>query len=421
MEIKYASIFVKSQLQEFQNLLKFLSVNNCLKQGYPIFFFNCLVNERLFMQENEFYKKLVSRYAENQATIKELEVFFQLLKEGKLDTYLTDKMKEEISDVKESEKVPVRLIPTWTRIAAASVILIIAVGLFYFINQKPTDQLAHHSSAVSKLMNDAAPGGNKAVLILADGSKIILESAEKGTLSQQGDIQIIKLDDGRLSYNNGQGKKSNEILYNTIATPKGGQYQLTLSDGSKVWLNAQSSIRFPASFTGDERKVEMTGEGFFEIAHNATMPFKVSVDGLEVEVLGTHFNVNAYKDEPEIKTTLLNGSVKVKKGIASRIIKPGEQAVLNNKNEKIQIVNPDMEEVLAWKNGLFYFDGASIQFVMRQLARWYDVNVIYEGDLKERRFGGEIQKNLKLSQVLKLLEKNNIHFSIVGKNIIVRP
>ena len=373
------------------------------------------------MQENEFYKKLVSRYAENQATIEELEVFFQLLKEGKLDTYLTGKMKEEVSDEKEFAMDPGRRIFTWTRIAAASVILILTVGLFYFNKQKPTDQLAHDASAVSELINDAAPGGNKAILILADGSKIILDSAEKGTLSQQGDIQIIKLDDGQLAYNNGQGRKSTEILYNTIATPKGGQYQLTLSDGSRVWLNAQSSIRFPASFTGNERKVEMTGEGYFEIAHNAKMPFKVNVDGVEVEVLGTDFNVNAYKDEPEMKTTLLNGSVKVKKGITSRIIKPGEQVVLNNKNEKIQIVNPDMEEVLAWKNGLFYFDGANIQFVMRQLARWYDVNVIYEGDLKERRFGGEMQKDLQLSQVLKLLEKNNIHFSIVGKNIIVKP
>ena len=373
------------------------------------------------MQENEFYKKLVNRYAENKATTEELEVFFQLLKEGKLDGYVSDKMMEDISYEKEAGLAPVRRMSIWTRVAAASVVLIIAAGLFYFVNQKPAESLADKSVEVPQLKNDAAPGGNRAVLTLADGSTIILDSADNGTLSQQGNIQIVKLDDGQLSYTNGEGKNSNEILYNTITTPKGGQYQLTLSDESQVWLNAESSIRFPASFIGTEREVEMTGEGYFEITHNASMPFKLSVDGIEVEVLGTHFNVNAYKDEPEIKTTLLEGSVKVKKGITSKIIKPGEQALLTEGSEKIRIVNPDIEEVLAWKNGFFYFDGANIQFIMRQLARWYDVNVIYERDIDERRFGGEMQKSLRLSQVLKLLEKNNIHFSIVGRDIIVKP
>ncbi len=377
------------------------------------------------MQENEFYKKLVDRYVENRATKEDLEVFFHLVREGKLDEYLTEKMIQEISEGKIIELPPIRSISWWMRIAAASVILIIAVGTFYFTNIDSKDSLAVTSVGAQQTFIDAAPGGNRAILTLADGSTIILDSVGTGTLSHQGNSQIVKLDDGQLSYKEGQGAASKEILFNTITTPRGGQYQLTLSDGSRVWLNAESSIRFPASFTGKERRVEMTGEGYFEIAHNASKPFTVSAEGMEVEVLGTIFNVNAYKDEPEMKTTLLEGSVKVKRGIPSKIIKPGEQAQIINTNfgndPVIQVSTVNIEEVIAWKNGLFYFSNSNIKAVMSQISRWYDVGVIYEESLPQRKFEGEIQRNLKLSQVLDLLRMNQINFDFDGTNITVKP
>jgi ferric-dicitrate binding protein FerR (iron transport regulator) len=197
---------------------------------------------------------------------------------------------------------------------------------------------------------------------------------------------------------------------------------VVLADGSKVWLNAESSITFPTAFIGKERNVEIKGEAYFEVAHNAQMPFNVKVKNMTVQVLGTHFNVNAYDDENWIKTTLLEGSIKVSKGSDSKIIKPGEQAQTENGDNSliaVQAVDPD--EVVAWKNGLFHFNNAGLPEVMHQLSRWYDVDVVYNGPVPKRKFGGEMQSNLKLSQVLELLEKNEVNFKIEGKKIIVMP
>ena len=263
------------------------------------------------------------------------------------------------------------------------------------------------------------PGSNKAILTLADGSTIILQSAINGIVAQQGNTKISKSADGQLVYKS-LNEKPTEVLINSIATPKGGQYQLVLSDGSIVWLNAASSLRFPAAFAGSERKVELSGEAYFEVAKNASMPFKVEVAGKgEVEVLGTHFNVNAYSDEATVNTTLVEGRVKVK-ALAnrdSRIIAPGEQAQLEG-NGRISInKDADTEQAMAWKNGTFNFSHAELGVVMRQLSRWYDVDIKFEGPVSQRQFSGEIQRDLKLSQVLKLLEKNNVFCSLQGKNI----
>jgi ferric-dicitrate binding protein FerR (iron transport regulator) len=208
-----------------------------------------------------------------------------------------------------------------------------------------------------------------------------------------------------------------------VTTPRGGQYQLLLSDGSKVWLNSASSIRFPVSFAGDTRRVEVSGEAYFEVAKNPSMPFKVDVDGKnEVEVLGTHFNINSYADEGSIKTTLLEGSVKVTslKTHESKLITPGQQAQLN-KEGQITISKADPDKVMAWKNGYFNVDGADTKTVMQLLSRWYDVDVVYEGAIPQREWGGDIEKNLKLSQMLKILEKNNLHFRLEGRKLMVLP
>lgn len=296
---------------------------------------------------------------------------------------------------------------------AASILFFLAVG-GYFINSNSRQQIA----ITKPHKQDIAPGGNKAILTLGDGSTILLNSAKIGKLARQGNIIIKKAADGQISYNDASGNHaSKNIVYNTAATPQGGQYQFILSDGTKVWLNASSSIKYPVVFNGNERKIELTGEAYFEVAHNTKKPFKVISNGQTVEVLGTHFNVNAYNDERAIKTTLLEGSVKVSANGVSNVIKPGEQARFEH--GAINIMNVDLDEVVAWKKGLFFFEDNNIQEVMRQLSRWYGVDIKYEGQLASRRFSGEISRNVNLSQILDILNFKQIHCKIDGKTIIV--
>ena len=307
---------------------------------------------------------------------------------------------------------------TWFRLAAAVVIFAGGSAVYNSIKN------AHQEQQLVKIetfKKEIGPGSNKAVLTLSDGSTISLETASHGTLARQGDTKIVKPVDGQLAYKS-FNEKATEILFNSIATPRGGQYQLILSDGSKVWLNAASSLRFPANFTGHERKVELSGEGYFEVAKNAAMPFKVEIAGRGVvEVLGTHFNVNAYSDETTMKTTLLEGRVKVVV-LATRdshVLTPGEQAQLH-RNGAISIYkNADTQEVIAWKNGAFNFNNANLRSVFRQLSRWYDVDIVFEGGVPEKQFNGEIQRDLKLPQVLKLLEGNNVFCRLEGKTLFV--
>ena len=250
----------------------------------------------------------------------------------------------------------------------------------------------------------------------------MLEAAANGSISEQGDVTISKPANGQLAYKS-SNEKPTAVFFNSLVTPRGGQYSVLLSDGSKVWLNAASSLRFPVAFTGSERKVELTGEAYFEVEKVASMPFKVVVEGKsEVEVLGTHFSVNAYSNEATVNTTLLEGSVKVT-GLSireSHILNPGEQAQVNN-NGRISInKNADTEQAMAWKNGTFNFNNADLQVVFRQLSRWYDVDIKFEGLVPQRQFTGEIQRDLKLQQVLKLLEKNNVFCKLEGKTLIVK-
>lgn len=304
----------------------------------------------------------------------------------------------------------------WLGVAAAAAIVITGSLIWYNLNENKTKELVFATKSKPDEKSDILPGGNKAVLTLADGSTIVLDSANNGTLSHQGNVTVIKMNDGKLAYD--KGGAAGKIMYNTITTPRGGQYQLVLADGSKVWLNAESSLKFPVAFTGRERKVELTGEGYFEVAHDASKPFRVSVNDMTVEVLGTHFNVNAYGDENNVKATLLEGSVKVAEGGQSVMLQPGQQAKVST--EKISVVNNvNLESVVAWKEGLFYFDNDNIQKVMRQLERWYDIDVSYEGSIPAALFSGQMKRNLTLSQVMQILEYNNIKYSIVGRRMII--
>jgi ferric-dicitrate binding protein FerR (iron transport regulator) len=318
-------------------------------------------------------------------------------------------------------------------VAAAAVIIVVLFAGYFIFNHHATTPIAKtKTQQQSRFENDLTPGGNKAVLTLANGAQIILDSATNGALTQQGNTKIIKLDNGQLSYNSVNGSssspKTGEILYNTVSTPRGGQYQVVLADGSKVWLNAASSLRFPTSFTGNAREVTLTGEGYFEVTHDDAKPFKVLANGVEIKVLGTHFNINAYKDEPTIKTTLLEGSVKVGIGAASKTIRPGEQAQIeshdNSLNPKIMVQPVDVDATVAWKNGRFIFHGNNILSVMRQLARWYDVEVSYEGNVTDEEFVGVINRSRyeNISEILDMLEKTRtVSFAISGHHVTVMP
>jgi len=311
----------------------------------------------------------------------------------------------------------------WWRaaIAAASVVFFIGIGYLFL---QPTDNkiAVKNKPTARQIVNDVKPGANKAILTLSDGSQIVLDSASSGLLARQGNAQIIKLSSGEITYNT-NGLAAKEILYNTMTTPIGGLYQLLLPDGSKVWLNSASSIRYPTQFSGNERRVEITGEAYFEVAKNASMPFIVKVnDNASVQVLGTHFNINAYSDEAEIKTTLLEGAVKISRGSSSSLLKPGQQAQINKSGSIKVIPDADMEEAVAWKNGNFQFNSADIATVLRQASRWYDIEIVYAGNkIPDDKFSGKISRAVNLSSLLKWMQWSDVYFKLEGKKLIIQP
>ena len=282
--------------------------------------------------------------------------------------------------------------------------------------QRKTTPPVVAESMKQRYKNEVPPGGNHATLTLADGSVISLDSAANGVLTQQGNVKIVKQSNGQLLY---EGAGNHEMMYNTMTTPRGGQYRLTLPDGTLVWLNAASSVTYPAAFTGRERSVSVTGEVYFEVAANENMPFRVKAGDMNINVIGTRFNVNAYAEEPTVRTTLIEGAVSVSAGQASAVLKPGQQARVQGNHTLAVINNIDTEEIIAWKNGYFQFTDADMPAVMRQIEKWYDVKVTYEGAIPKRSFGGGIQRSLPLSQVLGILEANDVKFKIEGKNITV--
>ncbi|MEO6684271.1 MAG: FecR family protein [Ginsengibacter sp.] len=321
------------------------------------------------------------------------------------------------------QQLRTKQIPIYKKIAvAASVLFMVGFSIYFIFVPKTKNEIVKNNNTPQKLdTHDAAPGGSKATLTLANGSIIILEDADNGTLSEQGNIKIIKLNDGELAYNTTGDEKNIGTVYNTISTPKGGQYQILLADGSKVWLNAASSLHFPTSFTNKERHVELTGEGYFEVANNASMPFKIKVNDTEIEVLGTQFNISAYENEDEIKTTLLEGSVKINKGSQSVTLKPGEEA-LDRKRARLITVKKviDAEASVAWKNGYFQFENLTINQIMRQISRWYDVDVIYEGKIPLGHYVGKPSRDLNLSEIIKLIKISGVEIVINNNTVIVK-
>jgi ferric-dicitrate binding protein FerR (iron transport regulator) len=278
---------------------------------------------------------------------------------------------------------------------------------------------------------DIAPGGNRATLTLADGSVILLDDAMMGKIAEQEGMKVTKAEDGLLTYTFIPSEKgvATAAQFNTISTPKGGQYQIVLADGTKVWLNAASSLTFPTSFTGNERSVELSGEGYFEVntvrgLDVKNIPFIVKTADQEVTVLGTHFNINSYADEASTITTLMEGSIQVSQlsTSSSKLLKPGQQSVVTlNKGINVSTVNSS--SAMAWKNGLFQFEGSDIKNVMRQFSRWYDVEVEFESRVPDIKLWGEVYRNVNASQALEILEYFNLKYKIVqtekGKKVIV--
>ena len=306
------------------------------------------------------------------------------------------------------------------RVAAAMILLTIG-GIYWATRPSNRPAVATTPAAAHSTSHDVAPGTDGALLILADGHHIVLDSAGNGEVAREGNTRIVK-QGGRLSYTVNAPVKGSPS-YNIMRIPRGRQFQLILPDGSHVWLNAASSICYPIAFTGSERVVEITGEAYFEVAPDARRPFRVQAGEARVDVLGTHFNIMAYDEENAVRTTLLEGRVKVTRAGASHLLRPGQEARMLRDSHNIQVVDDaPIGEAVAWKNGLFYFhNGSSLQTVMRQIERWYDVSVVYEGEPHEMEFGGKISRNSNLSEVLKILEISKVHFRIEDKKIIVMP
>jgi len=309
---------------------------------------------------------------------------------------------------------------SWLRVAAA-VLVLCTVGLF--INRYKNAAQSNAENPQGNLKSSViVPGGQKATLTMANGSVIVLNNASNGVLAKIGAGKITKPNNGQIVYDikNGANVPYDDVSYNTLTTPKGGEYQVILPDGTKVWLNAASSITYPVVFKGNERHVKLTGEAYFEVAKNKEKPFYVNINDLQVKVLGTHFNISAYSNDDAVTTTLLEGSVQVIKNKSQSLLKPGQQAVVNYTSDNIAVSDANIDDAMAWKNGYFIFNDENIASIMKKVSRWYDVDISYKGNFDTQKFGGTFYRKKSITELLQHLEKiGGIHFVITGRRITV--
>ena len=320
--------------------------------------------------------------------------------------------------VNKQETFSLNKISWFKQLAAALVLLFVGLGAYYIFGSL-NNTITTQKNTIAVVKTDLPPGGNKAILTLSNGSTIVLDTSKNGLLAHQSNTQIVKTGKGQLSYTN-LNKEDKELVFNSITTPRGGEYQLVLPDGTKVWLNAASSIRFPVAFVGKERRVSITGEAYFEVAKDKNKPFIVSSSNMNIQVLGTHFNVSSYHDESIIKTTLLEGAVKINNRNSVVYLTPGQQSQLNDKGQLSVKEDVDLNREVAWTKGQFNFNSNTIQEIMQQLGRWYDVEVVYQGKVSNETFSAVIKRSSNISQVLKLMENSGVKFTIEGKRIYVK-
>lgn len=383
-------------------------------------------------QSTEHYEQLLQKYLDGQCSMAETEELYAWLQSSSSHRSLLVTMQREFEQAMNnrheipaelSDRIEKRLleeithhkvvrITRWRWAAAAAVILLL--GSIYFIRTTPSHNIT--SIVKNTTTTDVAPGTNKAILTLANGDVVTLDSAGNKVITQG--KTVVRQKNGQLQYaaqNTGEA-----IVYNTLTVPRGGQFNIVLPDGSHVWLNAASSLKYPTTFNGTRRMVEIQGQGYFEVAKNTKQPFLVKVNNMEVQVLGTSFDVMAYVDEKSVNTTLVEGAVNVHQGSISQRLLPGQQAVLDPVTGAITVHPADVDQVIAWKTGFFEFDNASLSDIMRQLSRWYDIDVNYSQADNSRLFGGRISRNLPLSDILHMLEANGPKFLLSGRKLIVK-
>jgi transmembrane sensor len=302
--------------------------------------------------------------------------------------------------------------------AAAAIVLVVA-AVFYLNVYNKSGGYTKKEAPPSELAADIPPGGNHAVLTRSDGKKVLLDSINIGTSLNDGDITIVKMHDGQISYQD-NGKQPVEVGFNSVTTPASSKYEVVLPDGSRVWLNALSKLDYPTAFTGNIRKVSLSGEGYFAVSKDKSKPFHVNVDGMDVEVTGTEFNINAYKNEAVVRSTLFEGGVKITKDEISFELKPGQQLRVDPRTKQVKVVNdPDMEAVAAWKNGVFYLNNIDVAALMRQAERWYDIDVEYPNGVPSVNLYGEIDRNINLSELMKVLNAGGIKTRLDGRTLYV--
>jgi hypothetical protein len=379
---------------------------------------------------------LLEGYKSLSLTKKELAEFYLLVNDPACSSQLEDQfdadlLQDELTEtlsVEESVKLydlvwqsvqpatPVRQISflhKWRWAAAAVILLAAGLGTWLLWNSTTAPAFVENQH-----QRDIQPGKEGAILTLGNGAQIVLDDQGNGMIAEQRGANIL-LQDGQLQYQSNQ-KMEQQAMYNTMSTPKGRTFTLQLPDGTKVWLNAASSIRYPTIFTGKDRSVEINGEAYFEVAKDPSKPFRVDVNKrADIEVLGTSFNVHAYDNESSLKTTLIEGSVRVENDASSVILKPGQQARVDDQITIEQ--NASISKVMAWKNGQFNFEGMTLKEVMRQLERWYDIEVVYEKNVKDIEFFGKLDRNLTLEGLMKSLKYADINFRIEGRKLIIMP
>lgn len=385
----------------------------------------------IYMDNNTRILSLIEKFEQGRATdeeMQELEVWFRSFDDNpditealaaehqqKAKSALFGRINSKIDDklVKELEPIQRKPALLWARIMiAATVLVVVSVGAYFMLNRnRPVEQTA------ANLASDFAPGSKKAILTLGNGQRITLNDAKNGKLAKQGNAIIRKTDENEVVYQ--QNGNDQTALINTLATPRGGEYHLTLADGTKVWLNTASSITYPSSFTGNFREVEISGEVYFEVAHNADKPFHVKTGTQTVEVLGTHFNINAYDKQNALRTTLLQGSVAIASAGQRKLLKPGEQAVWTGSN--IAVNSAELDEVMAWRDGFFDFTDADIHTVMQEFSRWYDLDIVFDGPQTRETFTGRLPRSWSFAKVMKLMESfKSTHLTVEGRRIMVR-
>ena len=371
-------------------------------------------------------KELLTKYKDGTATDEEKAFVEKLLfsyNDGPLE--LSEERYDEIIDEIWNELPkpaisPIRRLPVWTKVAAAaSVVIALSAGLYFIKFNKPAQQVAQNK------VQDIVPGSSKATLTLATGQKIVLTTGLNGKLAQQGNTSVQINSGNAITYtaSGANNSASAPVQYNTLSTRRGEQspYPLVLADGTKVWLNAESSITFPTIFNGKERVVQITGEAYLEVIHNVAQPFKVRVRDQIIEDLGTRFNINAYTDEPNIKTSLIQGAIKLSNNKQTVYLKPGYQAV-TPPSGSITVQAVDIDQIMAWKNGNFDFESVPLSEIMRQISRWYNVDVSYKGDIAAIEFSCSISRSRNINEILSELEATkSVHFKIEGRRILVMP